>query len=192
MRHDITLETERLTLRPVRKEDEEPFFAMSVDPKVFEFLLPFPDRAASDAFLDHLRRDFNVRGWGFWAVERKSDAQFIGISGMHEPGPEFGVGRPCVEIGWRLAPAFWGSGYATEAARRILRFGFMDVGLPEIVSFAALGNISSVSVMERLGMKREPDNFDLLLFPPDHPHRTHCLYSISKEEWQSLAALGSG
>lgn len=183
MSHTITLETERLLLRPFREEDEEPFFAMSSDPKVFEFLLPFPDRAASDAFLDRLRRDFNARGWGFWAVEQKSDAHFMGICGMHEPGPEFGVGRPCVEIGWRLAPRFWGKGFATEAAREVLRFGFTELGLDEIVSFTAVKNAPSRHVMERLGMEREKE-FDLLVFPAGHPNQLHYLYRLTRQQWR--------
>lgn len=186
MNRDTVLSTGRLTLRPVRDEDYEPFFRMSSDPRVYEYLPPFPDRAASDAFLDHVRRDFQSRGWGFWALERAEDGRFLGICGMHEPGPEFGVGRPCVEIGWRLAPEFWGKGYASEAARRILRFGFLEAGLEEIVSFTALGNTRSFAVMERLGMTREADSFELLFLPRGHPHRTHCLYSISREQWQAL------
>ncbi|MCC8194427.1 MAG: GNAT family N-acetyltransferase [Deltaproteobacteria bacterium] len=179
----VTLETDRLLLRPWRDDDREPFFAMSADPRVSEYLPPFRDRAASDAFIDRLRADFAARGWGFWAIERKSDNRFIGMAGMHEPGPEFGVGRACVEIGWRLEPSAWGRGYATEAAREILRFGFLEANLPEIVSFTALGNTRSFAVMERLGMRREPETFDLLLLPEGHPHRPHCLYSLKREAW---------
>ena len=178
-----SLTTERLLLRPWRDADYAPFFAMSMDPGVAEYLPPFPDRAACDAFADHLREDFAARGWGFWVVERKHDGLFTGIAGMHEPGPEFGVGRPCIEIGWRLAPEFWGKGYITEAAEEILSFAFRELKLQEVVSFTATGNTRSFAVMERLGMHREPDPFDLLKLPEGHPHRPHWLYSITREEW---------
>lgn len=178
-----TLTTERLLLRPWRDADYDPFFAMSADPRVHEYLPPFPDRAACDAFVDSRREDFALRGWGFWAIEQKSDGLFVGTAGMHEPGPEFGVGRPCVEIGWRLAPAVWGKGYATEAAKAVLRFGFSEIRLPEIVSFTALGNARSRAVMERLGMRLAVASFDLLLLPEGHPHRPHCLYSLTREAW---------
>lgn len=176
------LETERLRLRPARDDDYAPFWAMSGNPLVSEYLPPVPDKAAADAFLDRLRAAFAEQGWGFWVVAQKDDDRFMGIAGMHRPGPQFGV-RPCVEIGWRLDPAFWGNGYATEAAREILRFGFEELGLEEIVSFTATGNTRSFAVMERLGMRREPKGFDLLLLPAGHPHRPHYLYSLSKADW---------
>ena len=179
----VTLATERLLLRPWRDTDYEPFFHMSADPKVYEYLPPFPDRAASDAFVDRFREEFSRRGWGFWALESKADGRFMGTSGMHEPGPEFGVGRPCIEIGWRLAPEFWGKGYITEAAEEILAFAFRKLELPEVVSFTALGNARSYAVMERLGMRRQPEPFDLLKLPEGHPHRPHWLYTVTREEW---------
>lgn len=181
----IKLVTDRLILRPWRDADYEPFYIMSMNPLVYEYLPQFPDRAASDAFVNHLREDFNIRGWGFWAIECKDGGRFMGMAGMHEPSPEFGVGRPCVEIGWRLDPEFWGKGYATEAAREVLRFGFDEVDLSEIVSFTALENVRSFTLMERLGMKREPENFDLLLLPEGHPHRVQCLYSLMQEKWRA-------
>lgn len=178
-----TLATARLVLRPWQNADYEPFFLMSIDPRVYEFLPPFPDRAACDAFVDQCRESMIERGWGFWALERKEDRRFIGTAGMHEPGPEFGVGRPCIEIGWRLAPDFWGKGYATEVAREVLHFAFQALELSEVVSFTALQNVRSFTVMERLGLRREPKTFDILLLPESHPHRPHCLYSITREVW---------
>ncbi len=102
------------------------------------------------------------------------------------------MGRPCVEIGWRLAPQFWGRGHATEAAEAILAYGFRTLGLPEIVSFTALGNARSFAVMERLGMRRLPETFDLLLLPEGHPHRPHCLYSLTREAWLRKNGLEDG
>lgn len=180
-----TLSTDRMILRPWKDSDYDPFFVMSSDPKVYAFLPPFPDKSASDAFADKLRADFSRRGWGFWVLEHKENGEFMGIAGMHEPGPEFGVGRPCVEIGWRLFPPFWGKGFATEAAREILRFAFNELKLEEIVSFTALGNERSYHVMERLGMEREKQ-FDLPLFPPGHPHRPHYLYALTRQKWAAL------
>lgn len=183
------LTTNRLHLRGWQDEDYEPFYRMSMDPRVMEYLPAFPDRTACDGFLDHMRTELAEKGWGFWAVERKEDGVFMGMVGMHRPGPEFGVGEDCVEMGWRLAREFWGKGYVTEAAKEILRFGFEELNLPEIVSFTALGNERSLAVMERLGMERDEKVFDLLLFPPDSPHRPHCICRLSREKWRKR---GSG
>lgn len=182
MPNTMMLSTERLLLRPWKDSDYVPFFAMSAYPLVNEYLPSFPDKAACDAFIDRLRADFSSRGWGFWALEHKEKGEFVGMAGMHEPGPEFGVGRPCVEIGWRLAPAFWGKGFATEAAQEILRFAFDKLKLAEVVSFTATGNKRSIALMKRLGMELEKQ-FDLLLLPPEHPHRAHYLYVLTRRQW---------
>ena len=184
--HDknTTLSTDRVLLRPWRDSDYSPFFAMSFDPLVSEYLPPFPDKKASDNFLDQLRSNFSKNGWGFWALEHKESGAFMGMAGMHEPGPEFGVGRSCVEIGWRLAPSFWGKGLATEAAREVLRFAFDELKLDEVVSFTALGNTRSIAIMKRLGMELETQ-FDLQLLPPGHPHRPHYLYVLSRQQWNA-------
>ncbi|MDL2286723.1 GNAT family N-acetyltransferase [Desulfococcaceae bacterium OttesenSCG-928-F15] len=178
------LETSRLYLRGWKDEDYEPFYRMSMDPRVMEFLPAFQDKKACDSFFNHMRESLSEQGWGFWAMERKEDGVFMGIIGMHKPGPEFGVGEECVEMGWRLAPEFWGNGYVTEAAREILRFGFEELDFPEIVSFTALGNTRSLAVMARLGMERDDRVFDLLVFPEDSPHRPHCISRLSREKWR--------
>lgn len=184
----FTLVTERMLLRPWKESDYESFYTMSSDPLVYEFLPKFLDKNASDAFVDRFRKDFDRRGWGFWALENKESGDFMGTAGLHEPGPEFGVGRPCVEIGWRLAPAFWGKGFATEAACEILRFAFIELKLDEIVSFTSLTNKRSLNVMKRLGMERAGE-FDMLLFPADDPNRPHYLYRLTRQQWLDRNAL---
>jgi len=78
----------------------------------------------------------------------------------------------------------WGHGYATEAAREALRFGFVEATLAEIVSFTSSGNAASIRVMERLGMHRDPsDDFDYPNVPIDHPLRRHVLYRLTKQEF---------
>lgn len=177
-----TLSTDRMILRPWHDDDYAPFYVMSSDPRVYEFLPVFPDKSACDAFIDKLREAFFRRGWGFWALENKDSGEFMGMAGMHEPGPEFGVGRPCVEIGWRLAPVFWGKGFALEAAREVMRFAFTELLLDELVSFTAVGNKRSFGLMERLGMEREKE-FELLLFPPDDSKRHSYLYKLTRQQW---------
>ena len=83
---------------------------------------------------------------------------------------------PCVEIGWRLARAHWGKGYATEGARAALDFGFEKLGLEEILSFTTTTNLRSRRVMERIGMtRRAEEDFDHPNLPEGHPLRRHVL-----------------
>lgn len=175
----IKLETERLRLRQWKLADREPFAAMNADPRVMEYFPAALTRAESDAIADRCQLLIEERGWGFWAAECKATHEFIGFVGLHTPSAELPF-SPCVEVGWRLSFPRWGKGFASEAAKEALRVGFHPLGLKEIVSFTAVGNLRSRAVMERLGM-RESGTFD-------HPHvpeglglRRHCLYRLARE-----------
>lgn len=134
----------------------------------------------SRAMVGRIRADFDAHGFGIWAVEAPGVAAFIGFIGLQRPTFHAHF-TPCVEIGWRLSPAFWGKGYATEGARAALRFGFEDLNLDQIVSLTVLANKPSWSVMERIGMTRDPgEDFDHPRLPEGHPLRRHILYRINR------------
>lgn len=179
------LATQRLLLREWHAADRVPFAAMNADPRVTEFLSRPLDRAASDALVDRIVDHWVTDGHGLWAVEVVSSGEFIGFVGL--TGPSFEAAfTPCVEVGWRLAATAWGHGFATEAGRAALSFGFETLGLDEIVSFTTVANVRSRAVMERLGLRRDPaDDFDLPNLPAGHPIRPHVLYRISRAEWRS-------
>ena len=85
---------------------------------------------------------------------------------------------PAIEVAWRLARTYWGRGYATEAARAALDYGFEKLGLTEIVSLTVPANWRSRRVMERLGMTRAPeDDFDHPRLP-ESPLKCHVLYRL--------------
>jgi RimJ/RimL family protein N-acetyltransferase len=181
------LTTSRLVLREWRESDRGPFAELNADPRVAEFLSQTLDRAASDALVDRIRDHWATNGHGLWAVERVDDEAILGFVGLAAHAFEAPF-TPCIEVGWRLAPAAWGHGYATEAARAALRFGFVELELPEIVSFTVPDNVKSRAVMERLGMTRDPaDDFDHPRFPEGHRLRHHVLYRLGREEWARLA-----
>ena len=73
-------------------------------------------------------------------------------------------------------------------AQEIVRFAFSELHLDELVSFTARDNVRSEKLMKRLGMIYEKD-FDLLLFPPEHPHRRHLLYKLTRQQWQTRIGL---
>ena len=172
-----TLAGARVVLRPWRDEDRGPFAAMSADARVMEFFPALLSRAESDAVVDNIQAHFTRHGFGVWAIE-VPEAPFIGFTGLAVPRFTAAF-TPCVEIAWRLAPAYWGKGYATEAARLALRYGFEMLGLAEIVAMAVAGNVRSRAVMERLGMHHDPaDDFDHPSLPAGHPLRRHVLYRL--------------
>lgn len=145
----VTLSGDRVCLRPWRDEDEEPFAAMNSDARVMEFFRDCLSRAQSDAMVDHIRKHFAQHGFGLWAIEVPGVMPFIGFAGLLIPrfSAHF---TPCVEVGWRLSFAYWGHGYATEAARLALRYGFGTLALSEIVSYTATTNRRSRALMEPL------------------------------------------
>ena len=172
------LRTRRLLLRAWRDEDRAPFAALNADPDVMEH---FPSALTSEQSAELVERiidGFALRGFGLWAVEVPEVTPFIGFVGLAVPGFDAAF-TPCVEVGWRLARAAWGRGYASEGAREVLRFAFDDLGLDEIVSFTAVPNMRSQQVMQRIGMTHDPaDDFDHPRMPPRDPLRRHVLYRI--------------
>jgi len=172
------LSTPRLRLRPWRESDFEPFAAMNADPAVMEHFPSVATRTESDAMAERIMAKMEAQGWGLWALEVIGGEPFIGFTGLGVPGFE-AYFTPCTEVGWRLARSAWGNGYATEAARAALAFGFDELGLPEIVSFTAVTNTRSAAVMERLGMKRDGE-LDHPNIAQGSPLRRHLLYRIAR------------
>jgi len=173
------LATDRLRLRQWREADREPLAAMSADPAVMEFYPAPSTREESDAAIDRWRAQIAGQGWSNWAVEITQSREFIGFVGLSVPRRVLPF-SPCVEVGWRLARPHWGKGYATEAARAALAFGFDELALEEIVSFTALVNRRSRAVMERIGMANANQDFEHPAVPEGHRLRPHCLYRIRK------------
>lgn len=175
--------TPRLILRPWREADLAPFAAINADPEVMRFFPKRLNRTESDAFAREIIARHAAQGFGFWAVEEKAGAPFIGFVGLNRPKPDLPFG-PCVEAAWRLSPDHWGKGYATEAARAVLTDAFGPLGLAEVVSFTTPGNARSRGVMERLGMRREPAfDFDHPSLPEGHALRPHLVYRIRAQEF---------
>lgn len=179
-----TLTTERLLLRPWRPEDREPFAALNADPEVAEFLPRPITREQSDELVDRTEAQFVEHGYGLWAVEVPGEIPFAGFVGLSLPTFEASF-MPCVEVGWRLARESWGRGFATEAARAALRFGFTEVGLDEILSFTVPANLRSRRVMERLGMQRDPAlDFQHPRLAEGDPLRAHVVYRLPRSRWK--------
>lgn len=168
-----------MLLRRWLPEDLAPFAALNADPRVMEHFPALLTRPQSDAFVrERIVPQFAERGFGLWAVEVPGVAPFIGYVGLLEHTFEADF-TPCVEIGWRLAFSQWGHGYATEAARLAVAFGFAEAGLEEIVSFTVPANRRSVAVMERLGMVFAGE-FEHPGLPPGHALRRHVLYRLAR------------
>lgn len=169
--------TGRLVMRPYREEDLEPLWRLWTDPDVRRFL--WDDRViergeAEDAMRDGLALAAE-HGLGHWAVTLRDDPALIGFCGLR-----FLDAPPEVELLYGLAPAYWGRGLATEAARAWLERGFAQHGLARIWALTDYGNIRSEQVMQRLGMQ-----FDARI---DHHGLDTIRYVLTRDAFRALSA----
>lgn len=152
----MIFETERLIIRPWEQRDTADALEMYSHPDVLRFL---PNRASESVSLESqwasLERA-NQRyaelndGTGFWAVIERESGRATGAS-LLKALP----GHPWIEIGWHQNPNFWGKGYATEAARGALQYGWENLNLDRIVAVVLPDNHKSIAVTQRLGMEPE-------------------------------------
>ncbi|MVA97191.1 GNAT family N-acetyltransferase [Nitratireductor sp. CAU 1489] len=185
----MRLETQRLVIRNWQDRDRELFFQINSDDRVMAFFPFRRDREQADQLFDLLRDGIARNGYGFAALELRATGTTVGFAGIQPAGLEPTLPAETFEIGWRLAPEFWSNGYASEAAKALLAYGFGDLGLSEIVSFAVWNNTRSTAVMERIGMRRVlGQDFDHPKVPESHPDlRRHVLYRLAREDWLARA-----
>lgn len=144
------LVTPRLLLRPFTPSDVEIVHPIYADPDVMRFVATGPmadiahTRRLLDDYTDHQLR----HGYSFWAVIEQASGALIGDAGLYRtPAGE-------VELGYTLGSAWWGRGYATEAAGTWLRVAFRELDVEEVVALAEPANTGSLHVLEKLGMRR--------------------------------------
>jgi RimJ/RimL family protein N-acetyltransferase len=145
-----------------------------------EYFAAALSREESDALASRIAAHFKQYGFGLWAVEIPTVTSFAGFIGLSVPRFDAPF-TPCVEIGWRLAREYWDRGYASEGARAVLDFAFRTLGLDEVVSFTAQGNLRSRRVMEKIGMVHDPaDDFDHPAHPDGHRLRRQVVYRMAR------------
>jgi RimJ/RimL family protein N-acetyltransferase len=150
----VMLETPRLILRRRREDDVAPMAAVNADPEVMQWIRDgsVRDEHQTRDGIRACEREWETGGFGLFAVEIRSTGELAGLTGLSVPSylPEV---PPAVEVGWRLGRSHWGRGFATEAARAAVRFGFEQRRLARIVSIAQVGNDASQRIMTKLGMR---------------------------------------
>jgi ribosomal-protein-alanine N-acetyltransferase len=147
----VILETDRLLLREYVEDDAESFFKLNTDPEVVRFV---PDKPllnveqARQTLIDHPIADYRRYGFGRGACILKSTGEQIGFAGLKYLD-ELGE----VDVAYRLLPAHWGQGLATEVALASVRYGFTALGLKRIIGLVMPKNIASVRVLEKTGLR---------------------------------------
>lgn len=173
------IETDRLILRRWQAKDVAPFHAMGQDAEVMRYLGPPMDMAACEATVERMNAMADATGDCFWAIERRDDGAFLGFCGIKAGPPGTPIeGLP--EIGWRLARAAWGGGYAREAAAVCLARAWQR-GTERVHAITVPANERSWGLMIRLGMTRvEGGDFDHPVLEPGDPLRRHLRYLIAR------------
>ena len=140
-------ETDRLILRELTTEDARDMYNLNQDPEVVKYVKNSPFESIDDArvFLEGYDR-YKKEGMGRWACIIKENNEWIGWCGLiTEKSGE-------VDLGFRLYRKNWGNGYATEAAKACLKYGFEELGLARIIACSMPDNKASINVIEKLGM----------------------------------------
>ena len=163
------LETARLLLRPLAIADIDEFFALHDDPEVTRFIGRL-DRPAAEELLQSIEREWLERGHGILAVLDRVTGRFLGRAGLKYWG-QFDE----IEVGWVLRRDAWGHGYATEAARACLNWGFGSLERPYFTAMIHPENEASIRLAGRLGMSRL--RRDVLLGDPV------VVFSINRGDW---------
>ncbi len=161
----MRLESERLNLRTWSNDDFDRFAAFYADERYAEFVGGACDRGDAWRRFAGIVGHWQLRGYGFWALEEKSSGDVVGGCGLWFP-----EGWPELEVGYWLHPEAHGKGYATEAAARAKRYAFEELGAATLVSYIDEQNAPSIAVAERLGATYD-GTIELAKFGPHRVYR---------------------
>ncbi len=146
---NIVFESDRLFFRKFTLDDAMLIYELNKDPEVTKYLHepPTTELNAVDIIQNIILPQYQQNNFGRWAVHKKSDKAFIGWCGLKlTPNHLF------PDLGYRFFQKFWGNGYATEAAKKTIEYGFQVLQLPGIFAAAHIENIASQKVIEKCGM----------------------------------------
>lgn len=181
----ITLETERLVLRPFKEDDSEAVHAYVSVVENIQYMVWGPnDESQTKAFISQAiakSKEMPCNNYQLAAVQKSSE-KLIGACNLAILSGEE------AEIGWILHRDYWKQGFATEMGNRLLKFGFKELGLHRIIGHCDSENYASYRVMERIGMRSEgcflearPSNkFS------DKKYGDEFSYAILRDEWETL------
>lgn len=143
----------RLGFRNWKKSDVDTLHEINSNEEVMRYFPKTQNKEQTLDFIHRMQKQFNDKKLCYFAVEIIDTKELIGFIGLSEQtyAADF---NPSIDIGWRLHPKFWGKGYATEGAKRCIEYGFSQLNLKEIISVAPIINIPSITVMEKIKMKK--------------------------------------
>ncbi len=184
---ETIITTPRLLLRTEADSDEDIWNAHINTPNIRKYLGGVETSENIRAAFDRVQESQTQNGFSFWFLEERSSGELLGCCGLklvnaeHAPKEIHGM----VEIGWILREEVWGQGYAGEAARASLQYGFAQGAAEQIVALTSESNIPSWKMMESLGMVRH-DAWEF--HDPDFPDSDNptLVYAITRQQWNDI------
>jgi RimJ/RimL family protein N-acetyltransferase len=187
---EIVAETERVILRRWVPGDVEAWLEHLNTPEATAHLggVRTPEEVAEK--FDKMSRAWEEYGFSFLMVALRDGGVFLGTCGIARIESDAAPTelKGAVQIGWQLRADYWGQGYAVEAARAVMDFGFERPGVDSIYSQTSHANRASWRVMEKLGMHRRADlDYDDPKYPAeDNPT---IIYAITRADWLRQAGM---
>ncbi|MCG7280336.1 GNAT family N-acetyltransferase [Chryseobacterium taklimakanense] len=174
------IETPRLLLREIVPEDVGRMFLLDSNADVMKYIgvAPLTTHEQSEEVIKKVRSQYRENGIGRWAVIERKSGLLIGWSGLKFLTEEINGYKNVYEIGYRFLPEFWGKGYATEAGKAWLDYGFNNMKIPFVYAVSHSENQSSIHTLEKLGFIKTEEFFD---------HDGLCYwYVLNKEDFNNL------
>ncbi|CAN5749117.1 GNAT family N-acetyltransferase [soil metagenome] len=154
---NIILETPRLILRQFNESDVSLLQELNSDPEVIKYLhdpVLYTEEKAKDVLKTVILPQYK-NSMGRWAIHTRTDNEFIGWCGLNQ------LTEPSeIDLGYRLIKTAWGKGYATEAAKHTLSYGFNKLKLAAIIARAHFENLASICILQKIGMQFIRDEMD--------------------------------
>ena len=174
------IEIPRLRLRNWKQDDAIAFQQICSDPDVMEFLGEPMTLAETETVISRMQAMQTQLGYCFWAMEHRETGALMGFCAVKPGAIGTSIGEQ-LEIGWRMARAYWGAGYATEAAQAVIDWVWANLDVDSIWAITAPGNQRSQALMRRLGMTRHRKlDFEHPAMPRGDPLRAHATYSLNR------------
>jgi len=165
----ILLETKRLILRAFTPADLADLHCQLSDPDVMRYYPAVLSKEECEKWLQGILNDYQSNGFGMLAVHLKVTGEYVGQTGIMRRLVD---GCEHFYLSYLMCRKFWGYGYATEAAQRILDYGFQTLGIDKVEALIMPDNIRSIRLAERLGMQHESTI--------QHRNREHYVYTITR------------
>lgn len=179
----VFIETSRLILREIVTEDVDRIFLLDSNPEVMKYIgvKPVTKLEESEETINKIRKQYQENGIARWAVIEKESNLLIGWSGLKLLTEPINGFKNVYELGYRFLPEFWGKGYATEAGKAVLDYGFNEINLEVIYACADIENLDSNKILkDKLGFESHGTFVDPL------DNATCFWYELKKEKYSEM------